>query len=84
MPVQRGGVTLALTAKEIGIIELLIARPGSLISRERVLNSVWGVDADPLTNVVDVYTGRLRRKLGEHGPPLIYMVREFGYRLPRD
>jgi DNA-binding response OmpR family regulator len=81
LEIRRGGAKLDLTAKEIGILELLMARPGSVISRERILNSVWGVHADPLTNVVDVYIGRLRRKLQAHGPPMIETVRGFGYRL---
>lgn len=81
MDIRRGGAKLDLTAKEVGILELLMARPGSVISRERILNSVWGVHADPLTNVVDVYIGRLRRKLGAHGPPMIETIRGFGYRL---
>lgn len=81
MDIRRGRAKLELTAKEIGILELLIARPGSVISRERILNNVWGVHADPLTNVVDVYIGRLRRKLDAHGPPMIETIRGFGYRL---
>lgn len=81
LEVYRAGAKLKLTAKEIGILELLMSRPGSVVSRERILNSVWGVHADPLTNVVDVYIGRLRRKLNAHGPPLIETVRGFGYRL---
>jgi DNA-binding response OmpR family regulator len=81
MRVTRAGQPLALTAKEVGILELLLARPGAVVSRERILNSVWGVHADPLTNIVEVYMGRLRRKLGVLGPPVIETVRSFGYRL---
>jgi DNA-binding response OmpR family regulator len=81
LEIRRGGARLELTAKEIGILELLMSRPGSVVSRERILNSVWGVHADPLTNVVDVYIGRLRRKLQAHGPPMIETIRGFGYRL---
>ncbi len=81
LKVTRAGQALALTAKEIGILELLLTRPGAVVSRERILNSVWGVHADPLTNIVEVYMGRLRRKLNEHGPQVIETVRSFGYRL---
>jgi DNA-binding response OmpR family regulator len=81
LEIRRAGERISLTAKEIGILELLMSRPGSVVSRERILNNVWGVHADPLTNVVDVYIGRLRRKLNAHGPPLIETVRGFGYRL---
>ena len=81
LEIRRGSARLELTAKEIGILELLMARPGAVVSRERILNCVWGIHADPLTNVVDVYIGRLRRKLQAHGPPMIETVRGFGYRL---
>ncbi len=79
--VTRGQAIIALTAREIGILEMLIVRPGVVVSRERILSSVWGVQVDPLTNIIDVYIGRLRRKLGEHGAPIIETVRGFGYRL---
>ena len=55
---------------------------GRLFSRERILASVWGSNEDPLTNIVDVYVGRLRAKIDsgrEH--PLIHTVRGLGYRL---
>jgi DNA-binding response OmpR family regulator len=79
--VSREGNRIDLTAKEFGILEILLERPGSVVSRERILNSAWGVNADPLTNVVEVYIGRLRRKLDKFGPPSIETVRGFGYRL---
>lgn len=79
--VTRDGNRIDLTAKEFGILELLLERPGTVVSRERILNSVWGIHADPLTNVVEVYIGRLRRKLDEFGPQSIETVRGFGYRL---
>jgi DNA-binding response OmpR family regulator len=81
MKAARGGHALKLTAKEINILELLLERPGAVVSRERILSTVWGVQADPLTNIVEVYIGRLRRKLLEYGPPAIETVRSFGYRL---
>ena len=65
----------------IGILELLLVRPGAVVSRERILNSVWVVHSDPLTNIVEVYMGRLRRKLNALGPAAIETVRSFGYRL---
>ncbi len=79
--VTRGGNPLSLTAKEIGILELLMQKPGTIVSRERILNNVWSINADPLTNIVEVYVGRLRRKLEAFGPPIIETVRSFGYRL---
>lgn len=77
------GVPVDLTAKERDIFRLLIAKPGRVFSRERILNVVWGANEDPLTNVIDVYVGRLRRKLGATGDR-IETVRGIGYRLRRD
>jgi DNA-binding response OmpR family regulator len=82
LKVQRSGRAIELTAKELAILELLMTAPGKVLSRARILANVWGYDSDPLTNVVDVYIGRLRRKIdGDDAPPLIDTVRGFGYRL---
>lgn len=82
MVVTLAGATIALTRKELGILELLMRRPGHMLSRERILSSVWGANEDPLTNVVDVYIGRLRKKFEDCGSPgLIETVRGHGYRL---
>jgi len=71
-----------LTAKELAIIELLMSNPGTLFSRERILNNVWGLNMDPLTNVVDVYIGKLRKKIDSGSDSsLIETVRGMGYRL---
>ncbi len=71
-----------LTAKELAILELLMSRPGTLYSRERILSNVWGLQMDPLTNVVDVYIGKLRKKLDRgKEPSMIETVRGLGYRL---
>ncbi len=74
------GTPLELTVKEREILKLFLSKPGRVYSRERILNTVWGASEDPLTNVVDVYVGRLRRKLGGHGRRL-QTVRGAGYRL---
>ena len=74
------GKALDLTAKERGLLKLFLSKPGRVFSRERILNGVWGASEDPLTNVVDVYIGRLRRKLGDHGD-MLQTVRGAGYRL---
>jgi DNA-binding response OmpR family regulator len=53
-----------------------------VLSREQILASVWGYEHDPATNVVDVYVGYLRRKLGQPEDPVpIFTVRGIGYRL---
>lgn len=73
------GESIELTGKEREILLLLMSSKGRVNSRERILNSVWGVAADPLTNVVDVYVGRLRRKLLGHGHRIV-TLRNVGYR----
>lgn len=82
MRATRNGVTIEFTAKELALLELLMSTPGRLFSRERILASVWGSNEDPLTNVVDVYIGRLRAKVDQgRERPLIHTVRGLGYRL---
>lgn len=82
MRVTRAGQTLSLTARELALLELLMSAPGRLFSRERILASVWGINEDPLTNVIDVYIRRLRSKIdNDHPSPLIHTVRGLGYRL---
>lgn len=80
METRCAGVEVPLTGKERELLRLLLGNPGRVFSRERILNAVWGVNEDPLTNVVDVYIARLRRKLGASGD-MIETVRGAGYRL---
>jgi DNA-binding response OmpR family regulator len=75
------GVNVQLTARELSVLELLMSSPKKLCTRERILNNVWGLNADPLTNVVDVYMGRIRKKLGKDKSPFIETVRGLGYRI---
>src|SRR5580698_3316740 len=75
----RGVRPLSLTRKEFGILELLVAADGALVSAEEMLEHVWDANADPFSNVISVTMARLRRKLGE--PPLIETVVGKGYRL---
>ncbi|WP_227270143.1 response regulator transcription factor [Roseobacter weihaiensis] len=72
-------VVVDLSAKERELISLLMTSERKALSRERILNSVWGTHEDPMTNVVDVYIGRLRKKLGPYSG-LIKTVRGAGYR----
>jgi DNA-binding response OmpR family regulator len=82
MKVARAGRPVSLTAKELALLELLMSSPGKLFSRERILSNVWGMSEDPLTNVVDVYIGRLRGKIDDgHAMRLIQTQRGLGYRL---
>jgi DNA-binding response OmpR family regulator len=73
-----GESTLELTAREFALAETFFRHPGQVLSREQLLSQVWGYDYDPGSNVVDVYVGYLRKKLGEGR---IATVRGMGYRL---
>jgi two-component system, OmpR family, response regulator len=80
--VRRGERTVQLSTTEFELLVYLIRHHGQAISREEILSSVWGYQHDPATNVVDVYVGYLRRKLGSpEDPAPIFTVRAVGYRL---
>jgi DNA-binding response OmpR family regulator len=72
------GSDLELSAREYSMLEVLMRHPNQVMSREQLLSQVWGYDFDPASNVVDVYVGYLRKKLG---PESIETVRGAGYRL---
>lgn len=72
------GKEVDLSAREFSLAETLMRHPGQVLSREQLLSHVWGYDFDPGSNVVDVYVGYLRKKLGEG---VIETVRGMGYRL---
>jgi DNA-binding response OmpR family regulator len=71
------GREVDLSAREFRLLEIFMANPGQVLSREQLLDHVWGFDFDPASNVVDVYVGYLRRKLGAEA---ITTVRGMGYR----
>jgi DNA-binding response OmpR family regulator len=73
----RDGDEVELSAREFQLLELFMLNAGQVLSREQLLSHVWGYDYDPGSNVVDVYVGYLRRKLGAD---LIGTVRGMGYR----
>jgi DNA-binding response OmpR family regulator len=75
----RAGHCLPLTRKEFGVLEMLIAADGAVVSAEELLEHVWDAHVDPFSNIVSVTLTRLRRKLG--APPLIETVVGRGYRL---
>ncbi|MGD0198957.1 MAG: response regulator transcription factor [Solirubrobacteraceae bacterium] len=75
----RAGLDLALTRKELGVLEMLLAADGAVVSAEELLERVWDENADPFTRTVVVTLTRLRRKLGE--PDVIETVVGAGYRL---
>lgn len=69
---------IELSAREFLMVETFLRHPGQVLSREQLLNHVWGYDYDPGSNIVDVYVGYLRKKLGTER---IETVRGMGYRL---
>jgi DNA-binding response OmpR family regulator len=75
----RSGRELSLTRKELGVLEVLLAAGGAVVSAEELLERVWDENADPFTRTVAVTLGRLRRKLGE--PEVIETVVGSGYRM---
>jgi DNA-binding response OmpR family regulator len=76
------GRPIDLTAREYRILETLMRRPTWIVSREALIESVWGFDFTDTSNLVEVYIGRIRRKLSEAGAPtMIQTVRGAGYRL---
>jgi DNA-binding response OmpR family regulator len=75
----RAGRELSLTRKELGVLEVLLAADGKVVSAEELLERVWDENADPFSRTVVVTLTRLRRKLGE--PKVIETVRGTGYRV---
>jgi two-component system copper resistance phosphate regulon response regulator CusR len=74
------GATIDLSAREFAVAEMFFRHPGQVLSREQLLSHVWGYDFDPGSNIVDVYVGYLRKKLGKRR---IASVRGMGYRLEK-
>jgi len=76
-----GEVRHDLTAREFSLLQVFLRRPGQVLSREQILSQVWELDWDPGSNVVDVYVGYLRKKVGDDR---IETVRGVGYRFVGD
>jgi two-component system, OmpR family, response regulator len=80
--VSRNGDSVRLTAREFELLAYLMRHPDQVLSREQILNAVWGFDFDPGTKVLEVYIGYLRRKIGDTDQAqAIETVRNVGYRL---
>jgi DNA-binding response OmpR family regulator len=75
--VRIGGRSVELTPREFALLETLMHHPGQVLSQAQLLNQVWGYDRDPISNVVEVYVGYLRKKLRGD---VIQTVRGAGYR----
>jgi two-component system, OmpR family, response regulator len=79
-----GGVPMPLTATEYRLLEYLMRRAGTIVSRDQLAEHVWGGDYDPCSNLADVYVGYLRRKLaGTAAADQIRTIRGIGYMLAR-
>lgn len=78
--VERGGHRIDLSVREFALLECLARGAGQVQSRTMLLERVWDMNQDPMTNVVDVHINRLRRKV-DHGfaQPLIHTIRGVGY-----
>ena len=80
--VQRGQKKIELTTKEYAILEYFMRHPGVIITRTMIEENAWDYEFDSLSNIIDVYIRRLRRKVDEKGKDsLIQTVRGAGYRL---
>lgn len=74
-----GGIAVELTFKEYELLKLLMSRPGTVFSRQQILEKIWGVDFDMDTRTVDMHIKTLRQKLGVQGS-IIQTVRNVGYK----
>jgi DNA-binding response OmpR family regulator len=81
--VRTGGQPVRLSNTEFDLLVYFMRNAGTTLSRQQILRAVWGYGHDPDTNVVDVYVGYLRRKLGADGAdvPAIKTIRSVGYQL---
>ncbi|HWA52094.1 MAG TPA: response regulator transcription factor [Patescibacteria group bacterium] len=78
--VKRGGNEIKLTPQEFKLLEYLMNNEGIVLSRDMILNRIWGYSADVESRVVDVYFGYLRKKIDNKYPKkLLHSVRGFGY-----
>jgi len=75
------GSEVALTPREFDLLELFLSYPHRIFSRDTILDHVWGYDFDGDPNLVDVYIGYLRRKLGDEAAAMVRTVRGVGYGL---
>ena len=75
-----GGIAVELTFKEYELLKLLMSRPGTVFSRQQILEKIWGVDFAMDTRTVDMHIKTLRQKLGVQGS-IIQTVRNVGYKV---
>lgn len=76
----RAGRAIKLLPREFKLLEYLVRNQGKVVPRSMLLQNVWDLHFDPTTNIIDVYVGRLRRKVdGEDAYPLIHTIRGIGF-----
>lgn len=82
MELKKNGEPVNLSAREFQLLKFFIVRRGSVLSREIILNEVWGYDAMPTKRTIDTHVTWLRQKLGENPkyPKYILTVHGFGYK----
>lgn len=80
--VKRAGTPIELPTREFNLLTFLMKEPGRVFNRVQIFENVWNFDFDPETNLVDVYIGRLRKKIDkDHEIKLLETVRGIGYRI---
>jgi two-component system OmpR family response regulator len=78
--VKRGGRSIDLLPREFQVLEYLVRNQDQVVPRAMLLQHVWDLHFDPTTNIIDVYVGRVRRKVDDHQAyPLIHTVRGVGF-----
>src|SRR3546814_8154152 len=73
--VSRGGAELALTPREYSVLEFLMRRSGTVVTKSEIVRSVWDVNYDGDENIVEVYIGYLRKRSEEHTSELQSLMR---------
>jgi two-component system, OmpR family, response regulator len=77
---NRAGKGITLLPREFQVLEYLVRNAGQVVPRAMLLQHVWNLNFDPTTNIIDVYVGRVRRKVdNDHSYPLIHTVRGVGF-----
>ncbi len=82
--VSRGGIVIDLSYKEYALVEYLMRHSGQVVSKQTLLEHVWGEEVDPFSNVIDVYIGYVRNKIDKAFPrkkPLLTTLKGVGYRI---
>ena len=82
--VKRAGQMIKLSKKEYALLEFMMRNPGTILTKDKIINHVWDFDTDILPNTVEVYIGYLRKKIDrpfKSSEQLIHTLRGFGYKV---